>query len=167
MTALGIRKHRARKHGLRRDLLRRQGNHCAICNDRLRKGVLDHDHRTGSYRGVLCDNCNIGLGHFCDSPELLARAITYLQIPRILRHPRLSLTLSQSKMGNLGSTGHRYSSKVRKRMSEAQKKCWSECLPPWEGRKHTPESIEKMSLARKRYWDKQHEVQRFPREQAA
>jgi Recombination endonuclease VII len=58
-----------------------QGNVCAICR-RFPEGKtrlsVDHDHETGKIRGLLCGNCNSGLGHFKDNPELLAVAITYL-----------------------------------------------------------------------------------------
>ncbi len=40
--------------------------------------VVDHDHTTGQVRGMLCNNCNLGLGHFKDSPLLLEFAAQYL-----------------------------------------------------------------------------------------
>src|ERR1017187_2822843 len=40
---------------------------------------FDHDHTTDLHRGWLCHHCNIGLGHFGDSTELLERAKTYLE----------------------------------------------------------------------------------------
>jgi len=40
---------------------------------------LDHCHKTGRIRGVLCNNCNTGLGKFYDDIELLKTAINYLQ----------------------------------------------------------------------------------------
>ncbi len=56
---------------------------CKICgkheNDQVRRLSLDHDHKTGEIRGLLCDNCNVGLGNFQDSPEILQSAINYLQ----------------------------------------------------------------------------------------
>lgn len=40
---------------------------------------LDHDHRTGKFRGFLCIRCNTGLGCFRDDEELLMEAISYLR----------------------------------------------------------------------------------------
>lgn len=61
-----------------------QGNKCAICKIEKEKvstnnGLhIDHCHTTGKVRGLLCGNCNRGLGMFEDSPELLQSAINYL-----------------------------------------------------------------------------------------
>jgi hypothetical protein len=44
----------------------------------IRKAVLDHSHKTGLFRGWICNSCNSGLGQFGDSPELLQKAIDYL-----------------------------------------------------------------------------------------
>ena len=59
-----------------------QNRTCAICDENLEledKGThIDHDHSTGLIRGILCENCNRGLGMFKDSPKLLANAIDYL-----------------------------------------------------------------------------------------
>ncbi|MEV6375555.1 endonuclease VII domain-containing protein [Micromonospora musae] len=71
------------------ELLTEQGGVCAVCGTPDPEH-LDHDHRTGWVRGILCFNCNGGLGQFRDSPERLARAITYLRgttWQRVLIHP--------------------------------------------------------------------------------
>ncbi|MCM4077602.1 endonuclease VII domain-containing protein [Paractinoplanes hotanensis] len=71
------------------DLLWRQGNVCAICRAPDPQHV-DHDHRTGAVRGILCFNCNGGLGQFRDNQDYLAGAIEYLKgttWQRTLIHP--------------------------------------------------------------------------------
>lgn len=64
-------------------ILAKQGGGCAICNSKEgdRRGWrlhVDHCHRTGKVRGLLCSACNIGLGKFKDNADRLARAIEYL-----------------------------------------------------------------------------------------
>ncbi len=39
---------------------------------------IDHCHKTGKVRGLLCKLCNCGLGYFRDDPKLMLAAITYL-----------------------------------------------------------------------------------------
>jgi hypothetical protein len=61
-----------------------QNGVCAICRKpEGRKGkvflVVDHDHETGKVRGLLCSNCNSGLGFFKDSLESLSSARQYLK----------------------------------------------------------------------------------------
>jgi hypothetical protein len=51
---------------------------CSICKSET--GLcIDHDHRTGNVRGLLCNSCNIGLGFFKDDLQLLKTAIKYLK----------------------------------------------------------------------------------------
>lgn len=51
---------------------------CAIC--RSEKPVhVDHDHKTGGVRGILCARCNLGLGLFGDRMEVLLAALDYLE----------------------------------------------------------------------------------------
>ena len=55
---------------------------CEICGEPqrpTRKLCVDHDHETGNVRGLLCHNCNLGLGAFQDRILLLISAIEYLQ----------------------------------------------------------------------------------------
>jgi hypothetical protein len=60
--------------------LQEQGGVCAIC--KLPPGekqlAVDHDHETGEIRGLLCNDCNLGLGFFRDDPDLLRHAGAYL-----------------------------------------------------------------------------------------
>lgn len=72
-------------------LLEFQDHGCAICGALIgavgRKLSVDHDHNCceGQFscgkciRGLLCQNCNSGLGQFHDDVGLLARAISYLE----------------------------------------------------------------------------------------
>ncbi len=62
--------------------LNEQDNLCAICGKKDEGKVLcvDHNHATGQVRGLLCHNCNVGLGNFKDSPEIIQSAIAYLLV---------------------------------------------------------------------------------------
>lgn len=55
---------------------------CLICNQHqsdLNKSLrVDHNHETGEVRGLLCSNCNVGIGMFKDNPKFLESAIKYL-----------------------------------------------------------------------------------------
>ena len=70
-----------------------QNGVCASCKcpeTMIRKGVVqwlsvDHDHKTGAVRGLLCHACNYGLGAFGDDPAKLRAAADYLE-----RHKQLS-----------------------------------------------------------------------------
>lgn len=79
-------KYLQRLYGLSKDdyasMLLRQGGVCAICGrspevQRRRLGV-DHDHRTGQIRGLLCSACNAGIAGLREDPELFAAALRYL-----------------------------------------------------------------------------------------
>ena len=76
---------------IKRDLygiLANEQNHkCAICNKSPvygrhkypRKLAIDHNHKTGKIRGLLCRYCNLALGGFKDNIKLLKKAIEYLE----------------------------------------------------------------------------------------
>lgn len=57
--------------------LKQSTKECVICGSE-EKLVVDHDHKTGLIRGMLCNHCNRGLGHFRDDPLLLEFAAQYL-----------------------------------------------------------------------------------------
>lgn len=59
---------------------------CAICNEPFeldkRLPDIDHDHSTNKFRGLLCRQCNLGLGYFKDNEASLMNAISYLRNTR-------------------------------------------------------------------------------------
>lgn len=60
------------------DLFAAQEYKCAICKTEPKKPCVDHDHRTGKVRGVLCSGCNSALGALGDNLSGLLRAVEYL-----------------------------------------------------------------------------------------
>lgn len=79
-------KRRVSKHGMSIDefdaLYIKQEKRCAICEKTLeeRGACIDHCHSTGKVRGLLCANCNAGLGFFQDSQASLLSAVEYLRV---------------------------------------------------------------------------------------
>ena len=74
------------KYGLTISMLERliegQDGRCLVCTNVLQEGRkvhIDHCHTEGHIRGVLCNHCNLGLGHFKDNPGVLRRAAEYLE----------------------------------------------------------------------------------------
>jgi len=61
------------------ELFERQQGLCGICKGQMWRPVLDHSHETMLVRGLLCSNCNIGLGQFKDSAEILSSALHYIE----------------------------------------------------------------------------------------
>ena len=64
-------------------MFQEQEGRCKICSkhqiDLPRSLSVDHDHKTGKRRGILCHKCNRGLGHFKDDVGLIKTAIAYLK----------------------------------------------------------------------------------------
>ena len=64
-------------------MLAEQDGRCAICRtDKPRSGrafAVDHNHRTGKGRGLLCESCNRGIGYLGDDPARLDAAAAYLR----------------------------------------------------------------------------------------
>lgn len=79
---------RAKAYGISREeykkLFEAQGGRCKCCGKAYQGTeshpdlVVDHDHATGAVRGLLCPDCNKGLGSFKDSKEALLGALAYL-----------------------------------------------------------------------------------------
>jgi hypothetical protein len=74
---------RFRAYGVTREeyaaLVDRQGNACAICmRPFISEPHVDHNHKTNEVRGLLCQNCNTGIGKLGDDIKGLLRAATYL-----------------------------------------------------------------------------------------
>jgi len=66
-------------------MFERQNGRCAICSHvfdiKYKKNIhVDHCHRTGKVRGLLCSLCNAGLGNFKDNQEFLRNAASYLDL---------------------------------------------------------------------------------------
>ena len=62
-------------------MLQSQGNRCAICYGEFKNAkdtCVDHNHKTGVIRGLLCFNCNIALGKFEDNVLIMHNAIEYV-----------------------------------------------------------------------------------------
>ena len=72
------------------EIYEQQGGRCAICKtehpkDKSKKSlplVVDHDHKTGKIRGLLCNNCNLGLGLFKDKLDRFNNALQYVNRSR-------------------------------------------------------------------------------------
>lgn len=60
------------------DMRDKQNGRCAICACVPDQFYVDHCHSTGAVRGLLCNHCNLGLGHFKDTPDFLLIAVAYL-----------------------------------------------------------------------------------------
>lgn len=79
-----------RKYGISPEhydkLLKSQGGRCAICVSlpKRRKLDVDHCHKTGVVRGLLCWRCNTAIGKFQDDPNILEQAASYLKRARQL-----------------------------------------------------------------------------------
>lgn len=81
------------RYGITRDeidaMIEAQGSLCAVCrrpesqvvpkSGKPRRLQVDHDHRTGKPRGMVCQFCNMVLGHVDDSTEHLQAFIAYLE----------------------------------------------------------------------------------------
>jgi hypothetical protein len=71
-------------------MFKQQNGRCAIClekeirilNGKIVKLAVDHDHKTGKVRELLCAACNAGIGMFKDSFDIAEKAAVYLRYHR-------------------------------------------------------------------------------------
>jgi hypothetical protein len=77
------------------ELVRQQGGVCAICG-RPDPEHVDHSHETGEVRGILCFNCNGGLGQFRNSIDALIAAAEYLDAREPETIERATLTRARA-----------------------------------------------------------------------
>jgi len=64
------------------NMIKAQNNTCPICKNQLAPGTgnpVDHDHKTGKIREILCPDCNATLGYFNDDIPSMQRTIEYLK----------------------------------------------------------------------------------------
>jgi hypothetical protein len=64
---------------------------CEVCGA-AKKLFFDHDHGTDEFRGWICNNCNLALGHAGDSPKRLRQLATYLESYMARSSTKLTLT---------------------------------------------------------------------------
>lgn len=60
------------------ELKNKQNNKCLLCSKET-KLYVDHCHKSGKIRGLLCPKCNSALGLFFDNTDVLEKAIKYLK----------------------------------------------------------------------------------------
>ena len=76
------RSHLLRTYGLEwedyQSILKKQNYKCGICRCNFKKICVDHDHKTGIIRGLLCYRCNEGLGKLRDNYQTVSSASRYL-----------------------------------------------------------------------------------------
>lgn len=73
-----IRQHTSLRARLKRQFPAPPPGLCPICSRHTKEWVLDHCHTTDKFRGYICRSCNLGLGHFDDSPAMVKTALDYL-----------------------------------------------------------------------------------------
>lgn len=74
-----------------------QNNECAICSKKITEECarIDHCHESGQVRGLLCNQCNLSLGHiekYLNNTILLKNIIAYLERSIEVRNRNLTIT---------------------------------------------------------------------------
>lgn len=90
-----------------------QGGVCYICKQKPKEGKnlhVDHNHKTGQTRGLLCWQDNAALGKFKDDSKRLSYAVEYI------KDPPVTLALGREVFGRTGRiTNKRKRKTTRKR----------------------------------------------------
>ena len=91
---------------------------CPVCQANLNsqkvRKVIDHNHTTGKVRGVLCNNCNTGIGQLREDESLMRQAINYLENPPLIYRALNYMTLA-------------HDNKTTKQIKESLSKEFPEC----------------------------------------
>lgn len=64
------------------NLISLQNGLCKICGDKLdanKQTCVDHNHKTGKVRGILCRKCNVGIGAFQENKSIMLKASHYIE----------------------------------------------------------------------------------------
>lgn len=90
-------------------MFRDQGCVCATCGKTNENGhalSVDHDHKTGKVRGLLCQRCNYALGYIDDSVEIAKKMIEYLENAETYKIPEMKpRQLAEMAMARLMKRG--------------------------------------------------------------
>ena len=82
-TMTALERNRMYKYGITpeafREMVQKQDGRCAICEKEVKKFHVDHSHKNGKVRGLLCSACNVGIGLLQDDPSLLLNAAEYIK----------------------------------------------------------------------------------------
>ena len=76
---------RCARHGITPEefwsIYEEQDGACPVCDKTIKAedSAIDHNHKTGEVRGILCKSCNRALGLLGDSPDTMFRGLKYLQ----------------------------------------------------------------------------------------
>jgi len=100
----------------KKEKIQSQGNVCAICKQTFKNKLdthMDHCHTTNVLRGVLCGKCNLGLGKFNDSPQLLRYAAIYLEYHAKQNQPSSISTGNHQESQDIASYGSIHGTRTR------------------------------------------------------
>jgi protein-arginine kinase activator protein McsA len=144
-----------------------QGGKCSICQNPIINLHVDHDHKTGKVRGLLCNNCNTGLGSLRDSLEILKSAVKYLESSKLENRiiddivnyqlPKKTYQYKKPPPANLGTKWIMNGIESKKIMqNDALPSGWSFGRPSSHRenmkKPKSPEFKIKLSIAKKKYY---------------